>query len=94
VQILELGSRKRATVEGMYSDNAVQELEELEPVPYPGPGPVYEHIVGNQIRYTVKMIKYERYRHRKRKLEKLAAKQREELGCDDSIGPTLNSGRG
>jgi hypothetical protein len=78
----------------MNSDNALQLLEELEPVPYPGPGPTYDHIVGNQIRYTVKMIRFERYRHRRRKLEKLVAKQREELGCGDSIAPTLNSGRG
>jgi hypothetical protein len=87
-------NRMGATVAGMYSDNASQQLKELEPVPHPGPGPVYEHIVGNQIRYTVKMIRYERYRRRKRKLEKLAAKQREKLGCDGSIAPTLNSGRG
>ena len=78
----------------MDSDNALQQLHELEPVSYPGPGPVYEHIIGNQIRYTVKMIRYERYRRRKRKLEKLAAKQKGELRCDDSTAPTLNSGRG
>ena len=84
----------RATVAGMHSDNALQQLDELEPVEWPGPGPTYDHIVGNQIRYTVKVIRYERYRRRRRKLEKLAARQREELGCDLSTPPTLKSGRG
>jgi hypothetical protein len=85
----------RATVVGMHSDKSLQQqLEELEPVPHPGPGPTYDHIVGNQIRYTVKMIRFERYRYRRRKLEKLLARQKEEHGCDGSIGPTLNSGRG
>ncbi|HTT96172.1 MAG TPA: hypothetical protein VMF55_15990 [Solirubrobacterales bacterium] len=79
----------------MHSDNALQELEELEPVPRPGPGPTYDHIVGNQLRYTVKVLRYERYRRRRRKLEKPAAKQREEeSGCDLSIPPTVKSGRG
>jgi hypothetical protein len=59
----------------MYSDNASQQLEELEPVPYPGPGPTYEHIVGNQIRWTAKMIRYMRYKRRLRKLEELLAIQ-------------------
>jgi hypothetical protein len=78
----------------MNSDNASQLLKELEPVPKPPPGPTYEHIVGNQIRWTAKMLRYERYRRRRRKLERLAAKEEEELGCDGSIAPTLNSGRG
>jgi hypothetical protein len=52
---------------------ATKQLEELEPVPYPGPGPVYEHIVGNQIRYTVKMFRWMRYKRRRRKLEELVA---------------------
>jgi hypothetical protein len=59
----------------MNSDNALQELKELEPVPPPGPGPTYEHIVGNQIRYAAKVIRYSRYRRRRRKLEKLAARR-------------------
>ncbi|HKZ13054.1 MAG TPA: hypothetical protein VJL81_04315 [Solirubrobacterales bacterium] len=59
----------------MHSDNALQQLEELEPVPSPGPGPTYDHIVGNQIRYTIKMIRHMRYTRRRRKLEKLVAQQ-------------------
>jgi hypothetical protein len=59
----------------MYSDNPLQELEELEPVPLPGPGPTYDHIVGNQIRYTIRMIRYMRYTRRRRKLEELVATQ-------------------
>ncbi len=31
---------------------ATQQLEMLEPVPPPPPSPTYEHIVGNQIRWT------------------------------------------
>jgi hypothetical protein len=76
----------RATVEGMYSDNALQQLEELEPVPKPPPGPTYEHILGNQIRWTVKMIRYSRYRHRKEKLERLVARQ-QAGACDASHKP-------
>ncbi len=57
----------------------MQLLQELEPVPHPGPGPVYEHIVGNQIRYTIKMFRHMRYTRRKRKLEELVAKQAGEL---------------
>jgi hypothetical protein len=48
---------------------ATQQLEELEPVPPPPPGPTYEHIVGNQIRWTVKVFRYWRYQRRVRKLE-------------------------
>jgi hypothetical protein len=59
----------------MDSDNALQQLQELEPVPYPGPGPTYDHIVGNQIRYTIKMFRHMRYLRRRRKLEKLVARQ-------------------
>lgn len=59
----------------MDSDNALQQLEELEPVSHPGPGPTYDHIVGNQIRYTVKMFRYLRYERRRRKLEELVARQ-------------------
>jgi hypothetical protein len=59
----------------MISDNALQQLKELEPVPKPPPGPTYEHIVGNQIRWTVKMIRWIRYRRRKEKLEMLVARQ-------------------
>ena len=64
----------------MDSDNPLQELKELEPVPSPGPGPTYDHIVGNQIRYTIKMIRYMRYTRRRRKLEELVAKQSGGLG--------------
>jgi hypothetical protein len=53
---------------------AAQQLRELEPVPPPPPGPTYEHIVGNQIRWSVKVVRYSRYRRRRRKLEKLAAR--------------------
>jgi hypothetical protein len=55
---------------------ATQQLRELEPVPEPPPGPTYEHIVGNQIRWTIKVLRYERYRRRKRKLEKTIKKRR------------------
>lgn len=68
----------------MISDNALQQLEELEPVPKPPPGPTYDHIVGNQIRWTAKVLRYERYRWRRRKLEKLAAKEQEKLECQRS----------
>ena len=73
----------RATVVGMHADNALQMLEELEPVPQPPPGPTYDHIVGNQIRWTVKMIRWIRYRRRREKLERLVAQKK--LGdCDAS----------
>jgi hypothetical protein len=62
----------------MTREEAKQQLEELEPVPPPPPGPTYEHIVGNQIRWSAKVIRYSRYRRRRRKLEKLIA--REERG--------------
>jgi hypothetical protein len=55
------------------SDEATRELEELQPVPPPPPGPTYEHAFGNQIRWTAKALRYERYRWRRRKLEKLQA---------------------
>jgi hypothetical protein len=58
----------------MTSVEAAQQLEELEPVPLPPPGPTYEHLFGNQIRWTAKVLKYERYRRRVRKLQKLQAK--------------------
>jgi hypothetical protein len=58
----------------MTAIEAAQQLEELEPVPPPPPGPTYDHIVGNQIRWSVKVIRYGRYRRRRRKLEKLAAR--------------------
>jgi hypothetical protein len=63
----------------MNSAEAVRQLEELEPVPSPGPGPTYDHIVGNQIRYTIKMIRHMRYTRRRRKLEELVAKQSGEM---------------
>jgi hypothetical protein len=53
----------------MTSDEAAQQLRELEPVPPPPPGPTYEHIVGNQIRWTVKVFRYWRYQRKLRKLE-------------------------
>jgi hypothetical protein len=48
---------------------AAQQLKELEPVPPPPPGPTYDHIVGNQIRWTAKVIRYWRYQRKVRKLE-------------------------
>jgi hypothetical protein len=57
----------------MTAIEAVRKLEELEPVPLPPPGPTYEHAFGNQIRWTAKALKYERYRWRRRRLEKLLA---------------------
>ena len=60
----------------MYSDNALQQLKELEPVPQPPPGPTHDHIVGNQIRWTAQMIRYMRYKRRRRKLEELVEIQR------------------
>jgi hypothetical protein len=59
----------------MDSNEAAQQLKELEPVPEPPPGPTYDHIVGNQIRWTIKVFRYERYRRRRRKLEKAMRKQ-------------------
>ncbi len=70
----------------MISDNALQQLEELEPVPKPPPGPTYEHIVGNQIRWTVQMIRWIRYRRRKEKLEMLVERQ-QSGDCDASTEP-------
>lgn len=54
---------------------ATQQLRELEPVPKPPPGPTYDHIVGNQIRWTIQMFRYFRYQRRRRKLEQLAARE-------------------
>ena len=54
---------------------AAQQLRELEPVPEPPNGPTYDHIVGNQIRWTIDVLRYERYRWRKRRLEKALGKQ-------------------
>ena len=70
-----MGSRIGATVGDMHSDNALQQLRELKPVPPPPPGPTYDHIVGNQIRWSAKVIRYSRYRRRRRKLERLVAKE-------------------
>jgi hypothetical protein len=64
----------------MNASEATQRLEGLEPVPPPRPGPTYEHIVGNQIRWTAKVLRYERYRWRRRKLEKLVARAQGQLG--------------
>lgn len=58
----------------MTSFEAARQLEDLEPVPPPPAGPTYEHLFGNQIRWTAKVLKYERYRRRVRKLEKLQAR--------------------
>jgi hypothetical protein len=57
----------------MDTNEAAQRLRELEPVPKPPPGPTYEHIIGNQIRWTAKVLRYERYRRRMHKLEKQLA---------------------
>jgi hypothetical protein len=54
---------------------AERELEELEPVPPPPAGPTYEYAFGNQIRWAAKVLRYERYRWRVRKLEKLAGQR-------------------
>jgi hypothetical protein len=59
----------------MTSDEAAKQLEALAPVPPPPPGPTYDHIIGNQIRWTAKVLRYERYRWRVRRLEKALAKQ-------------------
>jgi hypothetical protein len=48
---------------------AAEQLKELEPVPPPPPGPTYEHIVGNQIRWTIKVFRYWRYQRKVRQLE-------------------------
>ncbi|HEY2477867.1 MAG TPA: hypothetical protein VGI17_03980 [Solirubrobacterales bacterium] len=61
----------------MTRDEAAQRLKELEPVPEPPPGPTYDHIVGNQIRWTIKVLRYERHRWRRRRLEKAMSKQGE-----------------
>jgi hypothetical protein len=53
----------------MDANEAARQLKELEPVPPPPPGPIYEHIVGNQIRWTVKVFRYWRYQRKVRKLE-------------------------
>jgi hypothetical protein len=53
----------------MSSIEAKGQLEELEPVPPPPPGPTYEHLIGNQIRWTVKVFRYWRYQRKVRKLE-------------------------
>jgi hypothetical protein len=76
VQISGLQSQNQAIMgyrRRMTPIEATQLLEELEPVPPPLPGPTYDHIVGNQIRWTMKVLRYERYRRRVRKLEKLQA---------------------
>jgi hypothetical protein len=78
VQIFGLQSQNRVMVRyrrKMSPIEARQQLEQLEPVPPPPPGPTYEYIVGNQIRWSAKVIRYSRYTRRKRKLEKLAARQ-------------------
>jgi hypothetical protein len=53
----------------MTSSEALRQLEELQPVPKPPPGPTYEHIVGNQIRWTIKVFRYWHYQRKLRKLE-------------------------
>jgi hypothetical protein len=53
----------------MDANEAAQQLRELKPVPPPGPGPTYDHVVGNQIRWTAKVIRYWRYQRKLRKLE-------------------------
>jgi hypothetical protein len=56
----------------MTAIEALRELDDLQPVPPPPAGPTYEHIFGNQIRWAAQVLRYERYRWRVRKLEKLA----------------------
>jgi hypothetical protein len=71
-----MGSGIRATVATMTtSDEAAKQLRELEPLPEPPDGPTYEHIVGNQIRWTMQVLRYERDRWRRRRLEKAIRKQ-------------------
>jgi hypothetical protein len=60
----------------MTLNEATQQLRELEPVAEPPSGPTYDHIVGNQIRWTIKVLRYERYRRRKRRLEKTIRERR------------------
>jgi hypothetical protein len=55
----------------MTSDEATQQLEELEPVPPPPRHPGDEHIIGNRIRWAAKVIRHSRYQRRLRKLQKL-----------------------
>jgi len=55
--------------QSMTSSEALRQLEELQPVPKPPPGPTYEHIVGNQIRWTIKVFRYWHYQRKLRKLE-------------------------
>ena len=59
----------------MDAHEAAERLKELEPVPAPPDGPTYEHIVGNQIRWASKVLRYERYRWRARRLERILSKQ-------------------
>jgi hypothetical protein len=65
----------------MDANEALRQLRELEPVPEPPSGPTYDHIVGNQIRWSIEVLRYERYRWRKRRLERALKKQR---GADAS----------
>jgi len=67
----------------MTSEEAAKQLKKLEPVPPPPPGPTYEHIIGNQIRWTAKVLRYERYRWRLRRLQKVLAKQHGGLDASD-----------
>ncbi|MBS1678370.1 MAG: hypothetical protein JST08_13410 [Actinobacteria bacterium] len=59
----------------MDANEAARQLRELEPVPEPPPGPTYDHIVGNQIRWTIQVLGYERHRRRRRRLEKAIRKR-------------------
>ena len=67
----------------MTREEAEIQLEELEPVPPPPDGPTYEHIVGNQIRWAAKVLRYERYRWRVRKLQRVLEKHQGDLGAPD-----------
>jgi hypothetical protein len=78
VQIFGLQSQNQQMMRyrrNMSPIQAAQQLRALEPVPEPPSGPTYDHIVGNQIRWAVKVLRYERYRWRKRRLEKTISKQ-------------------
>ncbi len=53
----------------MNADDAARRLRELEPVPPPPPGPTYDHAFGNQIRWTLKVIRRWRYERKVRNLK-------------------------
>jgi hypothetical protein len=54
---------------------AARQLRVLEAVPEPPSGPTYDHIVGNQIRWAIQVLRYEPHRWQKRRLKKTISKQ-------------------